>query len=41
MSRLMETARDMVSLSKSIAEKLRSRRGEISEDEVSGLLSAV
>ncbi|RCN29729.1 hypothetical protein ANCCAN_24509 [Ancylostoma caninum] len=33
MSRLMETARDMVSLSKSIAEKLRSRRGEITEDE--------
>ncbi|ETN77716.1 EAP30/Vps36 family protein [Necator americanus] len=33
MSRLMETARDMVGLSKSIAEKLRSRRGEITEDE--------
>ncbi|WKY01608.1 hypothetical protein Q1695_015540 [Nippostrongylus brasiliensis] len=33
MSRLMETARDMVNLSKSISEKLRSRRGEITEDE--------
>ncbi|KJH44781.1 EAP30/Vps36 family protein [Dictyocaulus viviparus] len=33
MSRLMETARDMVNLSKSIAEKLRSRKGEITEDE--------
>ncbi|KHJ91837.1 hypothetical protein OESDEN_08287, partial [Oesophagostomum dentatum] len=37
MSRLMETARDMVALSKSIAEKLRSRRGEITEDEVDPL----
>uniref|UniRef100_A0A0K0DG51 Vacuolar protein-sorting-associated protein 36 n=1 Tax=Angiostrongylus cantonensis TaxID=6313 RepID=A0A0K0DG51_ANGCA len=33
MSKLMESARDMVALSKSIAEKLRSRKGEITEDE--------
>ncbi|CAJ0942547.1 unnamed protein product, partial [Mesorhabditis belari] len=33
MSKLMETARDMVSLSKSIAEKLRARQGSITDDE--------
>uniref|UniRef100_A0A915CK01 Vacuolar protein-sorting-associated protein 36 n=1 Tax=Parascaris univalens TaxID=6257 RepID=A0A915CK01_PARUN len=33
MSHLMEYAREMVALSKSITEKLRSRKGEITEDE--------
>ncbi|CAD6188564.1 unnamed protein product [Caenorhabditis auriculariae] len=33
MSKLMETARDMVNLSKSISEKVRSRKGEITDDE--------
>ncbi|CAI4228926.1 unnamed protein product [Auanema sp. JU1783] len=33
MSKLMESAKEMVGLSKGIAEKLRSRKGEISEDE--------
>lgn len=33
MSKLMETAREMVAISKSISEKVRSRKGEISEDE--------
>ncbi|CAB3397572.1 unnamed protein product [Caenorhabditis bovis] len=33
MSKLMETAREMVNLSKSISEKVRTRKGEISEDE--------
>ncbi|VDD86323.1 unnamed protein product [Enterobius vermicularis] len=33
MSRLMESARDMVALSKNITEKVRSRKGEISDDE--------
>lgn len=34
MTHLMDGARDMVALSKGIAEKLRARKGEISEDEV-------
>ncbi|VDK48202.1 unnamed protein product [Anisakis simplex] len=33
MTHLMECAREMVTLSKSITEKLRSRKGEITEDE--------
>ncbi|CAJ0581223.1 unnamed protein product, partial [Mesorhabditis spiculigera] len=33
MSKLMETAREMVGLSKSIAEKLRARQGTITDDE--------
>ncbi|MFH4975199.1 hypothetical protein AB6A40_001908 [Gnathostoma spinigerum] len=33
MSRLMECAKDMVILSKSITEKLRARKGEITDDE--------
>lgn len=31
----MEYAREMVALSKSITEKLRAKKGEITEDEVS------
>ncbi|CAI5451630.1 unnamed protein product [Caenorhabditis angaria] len=33
MSKLMETAREMVNISKSISEKVRSRKGEITDDE--------
>lgn len=33
MSRLIESARDMVALSKNITEKVRARKGEISDDE--------
>ncbi|GMS89118.1 hypothetical protein PENTCL1PPCAC_11293, partial [Pristionchus entomophagus] len=33
MSRLMESAKEMVTLSKSIAEKMKARQGEISQDE--------
>lgn len=35
MNRLMEHAREMVSLSKAITDKLRARKGEITDDEVS------
>lgn len=34
MSKLMEQARDMVNLSKSITERLRLKKGEITDDEV-------
>jgi len=35
LSKLMETAKDMVGISKSISEKLRLKQGEITDDEVS------
>lgn len=35
MSRLMESAKEMVTLSKSIAEKMKARQGDITQDEVS------
>lgn len=34
MNRLMEYAREMVSLSKAITDKLRAKKGEITDDEV-------
>lgn len=36
----MESARDMVALSKNITEKVRSRKGEISDDEVNSLMAS-